>query len=265
MDLPLLSKNSTCSICKISEWNSALFLRVHALVMRENYDYGAVAKWLCTEIESHNANCAAAEQQKKFVTRTQVATHFTQHVSIPANTAIARTVSKSLNPKGPTEMPFDPVVARRLQDLANHAAAVEVSDLDDFQRFHQVVNKMVLRFDSLDRLFDDPEVEVSKDLLSQYRSFGDSIGRMFAESIKLRQAEKLMHNALNSTLETFSLTALQGILKSVEKALAELRPHMRDPAKADLIFANLRDSIANSMTVSARNALDHLKTILRVA
>ena len=264
MDLACLRKYTSCKVCTISEWNMDVFLQVHELALSQGYEPAAVAKWLNMEIEKSNAISAETDQHE-FVTRQQVAVHFTKHV--PGSESAKSRIKQAIDPKR-ADGPFDPVVGRKIQELVDNAHAVGVSDLDDFRRFHSTLAKMERRFHDLDRMFENeagtPEMP-AKDLVMAYKGFGDSVGRMLGESIKLRQQERLMHSAVTSTLDTFSIAALQGILKSIEKAMADLRPMMKEPSKADLIVAELREAIADSMSASARTALEHLKTIVKVA
>lgn len=261
MDLSACRKNTDCKVCMMSEWNTLVFLRLHELALRENYEYAALTKWLNTEIEKSNAMSPPAEQ-REFVSKQQLIIHFTKHV--PVEELARSKVSKSTkNMAG--QQPFDPVVERKLRELTEHAAAMGVSDLDDFQRYHATLRRMQKRFDALDKAFDDPKFSPDKDLLMAYKSFGDSVGRMLAESIKMRQQERILHNAITSSLDHMSLGSLQGILKIVEHAMAEIRPLVNEPAKLDVIAATMREGVANSLSANAKTALDHLKSILHVA
>lgn len=266
LDLSACRKHASCKVCTVGEWNIPMFLRLHELALREHYEYPALTKWANTEIERANSMAAPADQHA-FITKQQLITHFTKHVPVE-EIARAKVAKATTNTVG--QHPFDPVVERKLKELTDHAAAIGVSDLDDFQRFHTTLRRMQARFDDLDSLFDQKHEDGSrvlpdKDLLMAYKSFGDSVNRMLGESIKMRQHERLLQNAITSTLDTMSLGSLQSILKNVEHAFLELRPMMTAPEKADVIVAALRDSVAGSLSSGAKTALDHLKSILRVA
>jgi hypothetical protein len=261
IDLSACRKNTSCKVCSVGEWNIPVFLRLHELALREHYEYATLTKWLNTEIEKSNAMSPPTDQ-RPFATKQQVIVHFTKHVPVEE---IARLKTTKSTAKTEGFAPFDPVVERKLRELTDHAAAIGVSALDDFQRFHTTLGRMQKRFDALDKFFDDPNFVPEKDLLLAYRAFGDSINRMLGESIKMRQQERILHNAITSTLDMMSLGSLQSILKGVEHAMVELRPIMSQPEKADVIVATLRDHVAQSLSSGAKTALDHLKSILRVA
>lgn len=261
LDLSKCRKHKDCKVCALGDWNIPVFLKVHDLALKEHYENSALAKWLNTEIERANA-VAPPSEQREFVTKHQVTTHFSKHVPVVeiAKMQVAK-ATKDMSGK----QPFDPIVERKLKDLTDHAAAIGVSDLDDFQRFHNTLRRMQARFEKLDRFFDDPNFVPEKDLLMSYRAFGDSVGKMLAESIKMRQQERLLQNAITSSLDTMSLGSLQSILKHVDRAAIELRPLLDDPEKANIVIATLREGVANSLSSNVKTALDHLKSILHVA
>lgn len=261
MDLSACRKHSGCKVCSLGDWNIPVFLRVHELALRENYEYAALTKWLNTEIERANT-MAAPVDQREFATKQQVILHFTKHVPVE-ELARARVSKATKDMSG--QAPFDPVVERKLKELTEHAAAIGVSDLDDFQRYHATLRRMQKRFDTLDRFFDDPNFSPDKDLFMAYRSFGDSVARMLAESIKMRQQERILHNAIMSSIDHMSIGSLASIMKIVDRALLEIRPLSTDPAKLDVIAATVHAGVASSLSSNAKVALDHLKSILHVA
>lgn len=261
MDLSACRKHANCKVCAMGEWNIPVFLRLHELALRESYEYAALTKWLNTEIERANA-MAPPVDQREFVTKQQIIIHFTKHVPVEE---LARMKVSRATKDVSGQQPFDPVVERKLKELTEHAAAIGVSDLDDFQRYHATLRRMQKRFDTLDKFFDDPKFAPDKDLFMAYKSFGDSVARMLAESIKMRQQERILHNAITSSLDTMSFGSLHSILKSVEHAMLEVRPMVSDPTKVDMLLASLRESVAVSLSANAKTALDHLKSILHVA
>ena len=260
-DLSMCRMYTKCKVCTLVEWNVLTFLRLHELALRENYEYPALLKWLNTEIERGNAMSPPVEQ-RAFITKQQLVDHFTTHVPMEE---IVR-VKAAAQVKRPDTQPFDPIVERKLQDLADHAAAIGVEDLDDFQRYHSTLTRMLQRFESLDKMFEGDHLP-DKDLLTAYRSFGDSVGKMLQESIKMRQNERILQNAIESALQKMSLGSLQAIFKSIDRAAADLRPAVADadPVKADMAVQTLKEHVAANLNVNTKTALDHLKTLLRVA
>lgn len=260
LDLSGCRKFTDCKVCRIAEWNIPLFIQLHDLSLRQHYEYAALTTWTNTEIERSNAISPPAEQYQ-FLTKQQLALHLTKHVPLDdiRRSKVARAAADTAG-----QAPLDPVVARKLKDLTEHAAAMGVSDLDDFQRFHSTLSRMEKRFNDLDKEFDNRPLP-DKDLILAYKAFGDSVARMLSDSIKMRQQERILHNAITSTLDTMSMGALHDILKNVDRAFSELRPMISQAEKADLIVSILRDSVASSMSAGVKTALDHLKSILKVA
>lgn len=237
----------------------AVFIQLHQMALRNRYDPKALLTWLNNEISNQNLG-AAAHEQHALVTKKQIQAHFSKHLSLE------ELLRQKVTPAPEKEAaPFPPVVERRLRELTAHASAVGVSDLDDFQQFHRIVERMNKRFESLDKFFDDPEFKPDRDLLLAYKAFGDSVSKMLTESIKLRQQERLFQNAVMSTLETMSVNSLQSIIRGVERMGLEVRPLMREPEKVDSIVATLREHVAESLSQGTKTALDHLKSLLRVA
>jgi hypothetical protein len=245
----------------MAEWNVPMFLRLHELALREHYDYAAMTKWVNTEVEKANAMASPADQ-RAFVTKQQLLTHFTKH--IPVEEVTRSKVKKATKIKTQSVEVFDPIVERKLKELTDHAAAVGVEDLDDFQRYHATLRRMQKRFDALDEFFDAKDFVPEKDLMMAYKSFGDSIARMLKESIHMRQQEQIFHNAVESALDKMSLGSLESILKSVDRAYVQLRPLCQDPQKADAVMGTLRENVGICLSSGSKTALDHLKTVLKV-
>jgi hypothetical protein len=259
LDLSSCRKYTNCKVCQIANWSIPTFIQLHKLAIQDRYDHLALQKWINKEIQLHN-NQAPPADQYEFVTKSQLSTHLNQHVSV------LDTVKMKVDPVMSTKgvEPFDPIVGRKLQELAEQADALGVSDLDDFQMYHATLRRMQKRFNELDRYFDVKNQVPDKDLLIAYKSFGDSVGKMLAESIKMRQQERILQSAVAAALDTMSMQSAQAILRVIDKAWQELRPHA-DSEKAELVRQRLHAEVAKNISSGARTALDHLKSMLKTA
>lgn len=266
MDLSTLKKHSKCKVCQVSEWSMKLFLRFHELAVEERFDYLALSKWLNAEISANNS--MPGSEPHELVSKAIIQRHLARHVPFEeiartrsSTKKIAAAVALQADPGRVT--PFTPIVERKLQELAERADAMQVTELSDFHRFHHIIAQLEKRLAQLDERMDT--VGLTKETLASYHAFSELVSKLLAESIKLRQQERLLQTALTSTIDCFSINALQGILKGIEKHAVALAPRLKDPSEAALLAAELREVVAQHMTSSARAALDQLKATLKVA
>jgi len=253
--------DSRCKICFMTKWNMPLFLKVHELrfggLSNQN-----IQKYLDTEISAFNTLGVQEAKGKKFVPRTKVsdsaiANHFKKHV--PAPLAVNAEIKHAITPYSVTASPFPPKVENTLAAMQEK---VDQDNLNDFQSFHSLVERVQARFDQVDKEIQEGK-KMSMEEIAAFRAMAEILGRFRKDSIQLRNQDRMLQTALSSVMDTFSINALTEILKALDTLIMEFRPSFQDPLVADKLAAKFRQTLASVMIQSAKLAVNAVREQLK--
>jgi hypothetical protein len=256
MDLSSMAFEHRCRVCSLSMWNMPLFLKIHSMVIVDGISKQAATKWVGKEIEEWNKN--NPDQKKQTMSDAAVANHFKHHV--PAPLAINAQVKKSLTLHDKGQVPFPPQVQKALESMNE---TVETKNLNELQKFHSLVDKVAERFEQLDKQIGSKTLTVEN--VAMFRALAELLGKLRKDSMTMRNQERMLTSAVTSALDTYSIGALQGVLKSFEILFQDYRKHFVDPAVADQFAIKLRSELAHNMIASAKVALDAIRQQLKTS
>jgi hypothetical protein len=257
LDVTQLYKDARCKVCKMSQTAQPLFLELHRRYILEGVATPTLHPWLNKEIEALNQRTAPGDEGLPFVSTTGVNTHFQKHVSVAY---VTQARMKRDTGDMTRKQPMDPEVAGPLREMANQARA---SVLDDLQRMATLSETVERRFYDLDKSLNVDGL--SLDSAGGYAAFANGLAKIIEQVAKLRNQDKIVQAALTSCMDSFSLGALQMLMRGIDLLMNEYRPHFRDPAMADHFAYKLRELVGVAMTESAKSSLDQVRSQMKIA
>lgn len=256
IDLTSMAFQKLCKICQLSVWSMPLFLKVHEIVILEGLSKKAACTYVNTEIVAWNK--ANPTDKKTSISDAAVATHFKNHV--PAPLSMNGQIKNSITLHDQGQVPYPPQLEKALKNMNN---SVEVQNLDEFQKYHVLVEKVSTRFDQLDKQIGTKGLTVENVMM--FRALADLLGKLRKDSMLMRNQERMLTAAVTSALDTYSIGALQGILKSMDQLFIDYKMFFTDPMMADQFMGKLREQLAQNMIASAKVALDAIRQQLKTS
>jgi len=256
-----IKTQQNCRTCEIKDWDYTLFVKIHELRLTSGVSYQAIREYLWNEIDIYNANPEHTNKIEK-ISDSAIASHFKMHV--PVFKTEANKIVKALKMVVPE--------AQSSEDKAKLQSAFEASlayvadaNVNDFQKFQTVVDRLYARFKQFDKS-KGLDKNLERPDMAEFRMIGESLARMFEASIKVRNQEKLLSTAVSTCLDTYTTGSLQAILKGFDGVIENLKQHPNlSPPQIEMLEKTLRVLVSDSMKHNAKVALDQVRQVYKLA
>jgi len=244
-----MKSDPRCRICQLAKWNMILFVRAHEMRLMQGKPVAQVCKMINEAIVEWNLDPKHTIKHEP-LTDTSASNHFAKHVPDMA-TANAKLMA-NLSPEAK-------------QNAFLGALTLATADnVDDFQKFHSIAQALHARFEQLNKqLATDKELDPKT--VGELRMMAESTGRMLESAIKMRNQEKLMAQALDSCLQTYTMGSLEALLKGTDKLVMELKPYLMKQGIADEFVGKFRELISSSLTENAKVAIESVRQQYKMA
>jgi hypothetical protein len=259
VDLSGMKMAEDCKVCNMHIWNMSLFLRVHDLKIVKGWSNQAIQKVVNVEIAKHNKlpENKPKKNQVLYISDSAFQTHFANHVSAPL--ALNGKIKSQIVGVLANKIPFPESVEDAINNI--HATA-EANNLDLMQSFHKLVDKVSKRFDQVEANIAKTG-KMSLDDIASFRVMADLLAKLMKDVIQLRNQDKILNDALSMVMDTFSMGALENILKSMDLLFEEYKQQFKDPAIAEELVSKLRAKLGEGMVASAKVALANVRQSMR--
>jgi|SRR5579872_4052411 len=248
-----------CKLCRMSFWNQELFLKVHELRINGGYSSQKIQAFLNHEISEFNKTVKPQDQQT-FISDSALANHFKMH--IPTAHQVNAQIKQAI-----TAVHKEPLPILAEKAIKSYHQKADAENADEFKKFTKLVDQVARRFSQLEKQIDAQNKDGKKDLTSeqimQFKALAELLGKFRKDTIQLRNQDRILQTALTSVMDTYSINALQNLLKSLDLLLSEFRLDFKNPAKADEFASKFRSSLGEIMISAARTALESVRNQLK--
>jgi len=238
----------------MASWGWDLFVKVHVMRIEEGATIEKIRVFLWDEIALYNNNPVNVTKRQA-PSDTSLQGHFTKHVPVKYKGPSATT--KDLGNVTPAQA--------MLIGLLNQSTDAH---LEDFQKYHQLATRMQERFKQIDKELPTSGKIDSKDL-ADYRATAETVAKLLEACIKIRNQEKLMSTAVSSCLDTYTVGALQAILKGLQLVTTDAKLKMMnghfDSHSIDQMESTIKQIVSAAMTESAKIAIDTVRQQYKMA
>jgi hypothetical protein len=244
-----MKQDPRCRICQLAKWNMVLFVKAHEFRLMQGKPISQVCKLVNEHIADWNADPKNTVKHEP-VTDTSASNHFAKHVPDMA-TANAKLMA-TLSPQD------------QQNAFIGALTMATAKNVDDFQKFHEIAEALHARFLQLNKQIDGAK-DLDPKTVGELRMMAESTGRMLESAIKMRNQEKLMAQALDSCLQTYTMGSLESLLKGTDKLVLELKPYMNKPGMAEDFVGKFRELIRSSLTENAKVAIESVRQQYKMA
>ena len=264
-----------CKVCQLAKSKPELFEQLHE-DRSKGFTINQLFKWLTLEISKHNGSLTSDLAGKKLpqISDTALQNHFQKHA--PVSVTVASKVNTKLQLVKPAQEPVPTNMAAVVTPLLPPADAQ--GELGDFQKFHDLVERVQLRMEQIDTQLNNligkekeakevvgDDVAALVSYLNAFRALADLLGRLRKDAIIVRQQDTMLRKVVESVMSTYSTTAIIEMLKSFDNMIIDYKGEFKTPSKGDAFSAKFRTELARVMTDSAKMALESVKNEFKVA
>jgi len=258
-DLKMIKSDYRCKVCQLAHWDWPMFVKIHEMRILEKKSFEALRLYVWERIDKYNSDPSNAIKRDK-MSDTSFTGHFKNHV--PASVEAASAIQKVLGTGNQNGADSGNMLVTTLQYALN-------ANVDDFQAFHGIAERLLARFNQLDKQFGVDKPLEGKEV-QEFKGIAESAAKLYEASIKMRNQERLMATAISSCLDVYTMGALQDILKGFDEIMLDIKSAIAkggagNPGMPAIIEHRFKTILANAMTGNAKVALDSVKLQFKMA